>query len=87
MKINGFIISNKDYSNLVKLEMGSHTFSTSTADAWNKHIGYDKATSLDRPIIIQRWMDRGWKPFKVTLELDLSPDPLDDISDILRGVK
>lgn len=85
MKIGGYIIAQMDWSDSIKLEMGSSTFASSPAEAWNKRIGLDRATSIDRPVIIQRWSDRGWKPFKVTLELDLSPDPLDNISNILQG--
>ncbi|MDX3926788.1 MAG: hypothetical protein QHC90_13415 [Shinella sp.] len=67
---HGFIISNKDWPDQIRLEMGISTIAGSAADAWRRHVGHEKATSRDFPIYVQRWHDKGYKPFRVTLTLD-----------------
>lgn len=82
-KITGYIIANKNWQERIKLEMGARTFADYPASAWSNFIGVERANSIDRPTIIQRWLDKGWMPIKVTLEIDQSGDPLEQISDIL----
>lgn len=70
VEISGYIIANAGWSEEIKLKMGAATFGTTPAEAWRRHIGYDRWTSLDRPMLIQGWSDRGWRPHPVTLRLE-----------------
>ncbi len=83
----GYIIAATDWSDGVKLRMGKSSIAVTTADAWRRHVGHEKAASRDFPMFVQRWSDMGYKPFRVTMTLDNSPDPLDRAAEILRGVK
>ena len=83
----GYIIAATDWPDDVKLHMGKSSLAATTADAWRRHVGHEKAASRDFPIYVQRWSDMGYKPFRVTLALDNSPDPLDRAAEMLRGVK
>ncbi|WPE22432.1 hypothetical protein [Shinella zoogloeoides] len=80
----GYIIAASDWPDDVKLAMGKSTIAASTPDAWRRHVGHERAASLDFPIYVQRWSDMGYKPFRVTLTLDNSPDQLDVMAEILR---
>jgi len=83
----GYIIAANDWPDDVKLAIGKSTLAATTADAWRRHVGHEKAASRDFPIYVQRWSDMGYKPFRVTMTLDNSPDPLDRAAEILRGAE
>jgi len=80
----GYIIAASDWPDDVKLSMGKSTIAATTADAWRRHVGHEKAASRDFPTYVQRWSDMGYKPFRVTLALDNSPDQSEAIAEILR---
>ena len=81
----GYIIAQSGWTDSVKLKMGKHTIADSAADAWRYHVGFEKAATLDFPMLVQRWSNMGYKPFRVTLTLDNAPDPLEQAVEILRG--
>jgi hypothetical protein len=80
----GYIIAAQDWPDDVKLAMGKSTLATTTADAWRRHVGHEKAASRDFPAYVQRWSDMGYKPFRVTLALDNLPDQSEAVAEILR---
>ena len=83
----GYIIDANDWPDDVKLAIGKSTIDANTDDAWRRHVGHEKAASRDFPIYVQRWSDMGYKPFRVTMTLDNSPDPLYRAAEILRGAE
>lgn len=66
--LDGYIIANSGWEDAVKMEMGARTFATSAAYAWRYHIGFN-VSDRDASTYIQRWHDKGYKPFKVRLSL------------------
>jgi hypothetical protein len=80
----GYIIAASGWPDDVKLAMGKSTLATTTADAWRRHVGHEKAASRDFSTYVQRWSDMGYKPFRVTLTLDNSPDQSEAVAEILR---
>lgn len=66
MKINGFVIMIDAGSPM----LASDTFAHTAHEAWSRKIGAMQAVSPDRPIIIQRWHDRGYRPVKATMEIE-----------------
>jgi len=82
--LTGYIIAAHDWPDDVKLAMGKSTIAATTADAWRRHVGPEKAASRDFPAYVQRWSDMGYKPFRVTLALDNSSDQSEAMAEILR---
>ena len=68
MTRDGYIIAHKDWVPGVKLHMAAHTFSTTPAEAWRRHIGPGVAP-IDVSTRIQLWHDRGYRAHKATLSL------------------
>jgi hypothetical protein len=64
--IKGYIISNKEWSDNIKLEMGMSSFGRTPGDAWRRHV---RDKGIDFPIFVQRWSDMGYKPFQVEVRL------------------
>ncbi len=85
--LHGFIIASTDWDDTIKLEMGKGTLAMSAADAWRRHLGPDRSNSRDFPMYIQRCSDKGYKPFRVVLTIDDTPDPLERAAEILRRSK
>ena len=80
----GYIIAACDWPDDVKLAMGKSTIAATTPGAWRRHVGHERAASLDFPIYVQRWSDMGYKPFRVTLALDNASDQSEAMAEILR---
>jgi hypothetical protein len=66
--MKAYIISNKEWSEKILLEMGLKTLSTTIGEAWRRHVG-NNHNPIDYPIIVQRWSDKGYKPFEVEVNL------------------
>jgi hypothetical protein len=66
--IEGYIISNRDWTRQVQLEMGISSFGKTAAQAWRRHINKPD-DKLNFPIYVQRWSDMGYIPIKVKVEI------------------
>ena len=73
--ITGYIISYRGWNEQTQLDMGMSSFAWSAAEAWRRHIGYDKARTLDFPILVQRWSDKGFGPIRVNASIAPKEEP------------
>lgn len=64
MALAGYIIANSYWTEAIRLEMGMKSFATTPAEAWRRHIGHH-VSKLDFSTHVQRWHDRGHRPYRV----------------------
>lgn len=65
--IDGYIIVGPGWTDDIQMEMGMRTLARTPVGAWRLHLGYDSWLSIDRPILVQRWWDRGYRVRPVRL--------------------
>lgn len=76
MKLDGYVIVpplnpwDEEYHDLIITHSSYRTFGRTATEAWMRFIGFQHfQTDIDRPIIIQKWHDKGYRVKKATLEI------------------